>query len=136
MRAAAGGIGASAAGRTIVTQLEAVMALSDFVISLDTGTMHIARAVGTPMVALAPSWEKPIEWVPHEQPQLRILRGADREVVPADYQLDEIEAEDVMRAFDDLSARRWSSRADRLRLAVEDRPPCALIRLGRVRGGW
>lgn len=118
IRAAAGGIGASLAGRTTVTQLAAVLAMSDFVISLDTGTMHVARAVGTPMVVLGPSWQKPVEWMPLGLPHVRILRGPDRDTVPADYRLDEIEAEDVIRGFDDLTTRRWLSREDRIRNSV------------------
>ena len=63
IRQAAGGVGASIAGRTSVTELAAVLAMSDAMVTLDTGTMHIGRAVKTPMAVLGPSWQRPIEWM-------------------------------------------------------------------------
>ncbi len=102
IRAAAGGHGASLAGRTTVNQLAAVLAMSDLVVTLDTGTMHVGRAAGVPMVVLGPSWQKPLEWMPLGVENVRILRGNDREDVPAGYRLDEIEAADVERAMEEL----------------------------------
>ncbi|HUZ04628.1 MAG TPA: glycosyltransferase family 9 protein, partial [Acidobacteriaceae bacterium] len=40
--------GISLAGKTTIPQLAALMALCDIVVSLDTGTFHVARAVGLP----------------------------------------------------------------------------------------
>jgi ADP-heptose:LPS heptosyltransferase len=117
VRHAAGEIGVSLAGRTSVTQLAALLAMSDYVVSLDTGTMHVARAVGTPMVVLAPSWQKAIEWMPLGLLHVRVLRGEDRDTVAKGYQLDEIEAGDVIRALGDLMANypaSWAQRADRV----------------------
>jgi ADP-heptose:LPS heptosyltransferase len=102
IRQAAGDIGTVAAGRTSVTELAALLAISDVAVSLDTGTMHIARAVGVPVVVLGPSWQKPIEWLPLGLPTARILRGPDRPDVPKNYKLDEIEAPQVIEALDDL----------------------------------
>ncbi len=102
IRHAAGGIGTSLAGRTSVTELAALLALSDAMVTLDTGTMHVGRAVGTPMVVLGPSWQKPVEWLPLTVPSARIVRGADRETIPEKYQLDEISAHAVISAFEDL----------------------------------
>jgi ADP-heptose:LPS heptosyltransferase len=102
IRQAAGGIGRSIAGRTSVTELAAVLAMSDAMVTLDTGTMHIGRAVKTPMVVLGPSWQKPVEWLPLGVKNVRILRGADRDTVPENYKLDEISAETVVAALDDL----------------------------------
>jgi ADP-heptose:LPS heptosyltransferase len=102
IRELAGGIGVSVAGRTSVTQLAALLALSDVVVSLDTGTMHVGRAVGVPMVVIGPSWQKPLEWLPLGVPQVRILRGPDRDGVPPGYQLDEVQVHDVIGALDDL----------------------------------
>jgi ADP-heptose:LPS heptosyltransferase len=104
IRDAAGGIGVSIAGRTTVNELAAVLALSDFVVSLDTGTMHVARAVRVPMVVLGPSWQKPVEWMPLGVKQVRILRGEDRVGVPPGYQLDEISADAVIAALGELMA--------------------------------
>ena len=96
------GVGASVTGRTSVTELAALLAMSDAVVSLDTGTMHVGRAVGVPMVVIGPSWQRPIEWLPLGVPQVRILRGADRDDVPEGYQLDEVEAADVIGALREL----------------------------------
>ncbi len=95
--------GTSLAGRTSVPQLAALLALSDLVLSLDTGTMHVARALATPMVVLGPSWQKPIEWLPLGKPQVRILRGQDRDDIPPGYQLDEISAEAAQAALRELA---------------------------------
>ena len=54
------------------------------------------------MVVIGPSWQRPIEWLPLGVQQVRILRGADREGVPEGYQLDEVEAEDVIGALREL----------------------------------
>ena len=89
-------------GRTSVTELAALLAMSDAVVSLDTGTMHVGRAVGVPMVVIGPSWQRPIEWLPLGVPQVRILRGEDREDVPEGYRLDEVEAGEVMAALREL----------------------------------
>jgi ADP-heptose:LPS heptosyltransferase len=102
VRAAAGGIGVSVAGRTSVTELAALLAMSDVMVTLDTGTMHVGRAVKTPMVVLGPSWQRPIEWLPLTVGNVRILRGEDRDTVPEGYRLDEISADSVVRALDDL----------------------------------
>jgi ADP-heptose:LPS heptosyltransferase len=102
IRATAGGIGVSVAGRTNVTELAALLAMSDAMVTLDTGTMHVGRAVKTPMVVLGPSWQRPIEWLPLEVPNVRVLRGVDRDTVPEGYRLDEISAESVIAALDDL----------------------------------
>jgi ADP-heptose:LPS heptosyltransferase len=98
----AAGVGASIAGRTSVTELAAVLAMSDAMVTLDTGTMHIGRAVKTPMAVLGPSWQRPIEWLPLEVANVRILRGVDRDDVPENYRLDEISADSVIAALDDL----------------------------------
>jgi ADP-heptose:LPS heptosyltransferase len=102
IRKAAGRVGTSIAGRTSVTELAAVLAMSDAMVTLDTGTMHVGRAVKTPMVVLGPSWQRPIEWLPLEVANVRILRGVDRDTVPENYRLDEISAESVIAALDDL----------------------------------
>ena len=102
IRQAAGGLGSSVAGRTSVTELAALLAISDAMVTLDTGTMHVGRAMGTPMVVLGPSWQRPVEWLPLTVANARILRGPDRESIPETYQLDEISAEAVVNALDDI----------------------------------
>ena len=102
IRAAAGGVGTSIAGKTTVSELAAVLALSDYAVTLDTGTMHVGRAAGVPMVVLGPSWQKPLEWIPLGVANVRILRGEDRVGVPEGYRLDEISAEQVIAALGEL----------------------------------
>lgn len=102
IRQASGSIGSSIAGRTSVTELACVLAMSDAMVTLDTGTMHVGRAVKTPMVVLGPSWQRPLEWLPLKVANVRILRGVDRDTVPENYKLDEISAESVIEALDDL----------------------------------
>jgi ADP-heptose:LPS heptosyltransferase len=102
IREVAGGIGTSIAGKTAVNELAAVLALCDFAVTLDTGTMHVGRSVRLPMVVLGPSWQKPIEWMPLGPENVRILRGQDRVDVPDGYRLDEISAESVTAALDEL----------------------------------
>ena len=113
IRQEAGGIGISLAGRTTVTQLAALLAASDYVVSLDTGTMHLARSVGTPMVVLAPTWQPAIEWMPLGLEQVRILRGPDRKDIPPDYKLDEITAPAVVHALTELLELYPASEAER-----------------------
>jgi ADP-heptose:LPS heptosyltransferase len=102
IRQAADGVGTSIAGQTNVNELAAVLAMSDVMVTLDTGTMHVGRAVQTPMVVLGPSWQRPIEWLPLTVPNTRILRGEDRDAIPENYRLDEISADSVIEALDDL----------------------------------
>jgi ADP-heptose:LPS heptosyltransferase len=104
IREAAGGLGASIAGKTTVSELAAVLAVSDFVVTLDTGTMHVGRAVGVPMVVLGPSWQKPLEWMPLGIENVRLLRGEDRVGAPEGYRLDEVSAEGVIAALEELAA--------------------------------
>jgi ADP-heptose:LPS heptosyltransferase len=113
IREAAGGIGVSIAGKTSVTELTAVLAMSDVMVTLDTGTMHVGRAAKVPMVVLGPSWQKPLEWLPLTVANVRILRGPDREAIPDNYQLDEISAESVIAALDELLLTYPPSAADR-----------------------
>lgn len=102
IRRAAGERGQSLAGKTTVAELAAVLCLCDLLITVDTGTMHVGRASGVPMVVLGPSWQRPLEWLPLGRPQARILRGADRDGVPPGYRLDEIQVQDVIAASRDL----------------------------------
>jgi ADP-heptose:LPS heptosyltransferase len=117
IREAAGGVGVSLAGETAIGELAAVLALSDFAVTLDTGTMHVGRSVRVPMVVLGPSWQKPLEWMPLGVENVRILRGEDRVGVPQEYRLDEISAESVIAALGEL---------------VELYPPSPEARQGRL----
>jgi ADP-heptose:LPS heptosyltransferase len=102
IRSLSGSTGESLAGRTSIPQLAALLCLTDLLITLDTGTMHVGRVAGLPMAVLGPSWQKPIEWLPLGKPNVRILRGEDRTGVPPDYRLDEITAAAVIAAVEEL----------------------------------
>lgn len=103
LRTAAGGAGYSVAGQTTIGQLAALLALADLALTLDTGTMHIGRAVDLPMVVLAPSWQPAQEWLPLGKFNVRILLGKERKDIPPDYQLDEIDAGSAIAALDELT---------------------------------
>ncbi len=55
----------NAAGRTEIPQLAALAAECDLFVSNDTGTMHVAAAMGTPVVALFSGRDYPGRWDPH-----------------------------------------------------------------------
>ena len=103
LKALAGGVGASLAGKTSINQVAALIALSDMVITLTTGTMHVTRAVGTPMVVLGLAWEKPLEWMVLDRPKIRILRGPELEHAPPDYRMDEISVQWVTAELADMT---------------------------------
>ena len=67
----------SLAGATEIPTLCAVLCRADAAVTLDTGTMHLARAVGLPMVVVAPPWSSPYEWLPLRVPACIILRRDD-----------------------------------------------------------
>ena len=92
----------SLAGLTTIPELSALLCVADCAVSLDTGTMHVGRAAGVPMVVLGPSWQKPLEWLPLGRERVRILRGEDIDHAPTNYQLDEIEPHSVIAAFEEL----------------------------------
>lgn len=94
--------GISLAGKTTVSQLAATLAQCDLVVSLDTGPFHVARAVGLPGVVLAPAWQNPMEWLPHNNRQYKVLRGASISAPPLNYRLEEIEASAVTAAAVEL----------------------------------
>jgi ADP-heptose:LPS heptosyltransferase len=92
----------SLAGKTDVPTLAAVLALADLCMSIDTGTLHVARAARVPCIALAPTFQSPIEWLPLGVPTARVLRGEHTAPAPPGYRLDEIEVPQVIAAMDEL----------------------------------
>jgi ADP-heptose:LPS heptosyltransferase len=117
-----GGLGVSIAGRTSVSELAALLSLSDFVVTLDTGTLHVARSAGVPMVVLATPWQNPLDWLPLTMQSAIILRGEDRDraSVPESYRLDEISSGSVIAALASL---------------VQDYPASAEARQMRLQAG-
>ncbi len=80
------------------------MSLCHVGLTLDTGPLHIARAVGLPMVIIAPAWSPPIEWLPVGDPRFRILKNADMPSAPPDYIIDEVTVDEVKEALTSLIA--------------------------------
>lgn len=65
--------GLSLAGRTNILELGAVFALADLAVSLDTGAMHVARAVRVPLLVIASRWQAPHHWLPLDVETCSIL---------------------------------------------------------------
>ncbi len=96
---------ANVAGRTNLLQLAALLSLGDLGLTLDTGTMHLGRAVGLPMVIVAPAWSPPLEWLPLGDDRFVILKNLDMATAPEDYVIDEVSVEEVTGALGGLLAR-------------------------------
>lgn len=94
----------SVAGKTSLPQLSALLSLCRVGLTLDTGILHLGRAVGLPMAIIAPAWSPPIEWLPINNPRYRILKNADMTVCPPDYVIDEVSVEEATAALDSLLA--------------------------------
>ena len=95
----------SVAGKTTLPLLAALMSLATVGLTLDTGPMHIGRAVGLPMVIIAPAWSPPIEWLPLGDPCFRILKNADMPAATAGYIIDEVSVDEVNSELADLLAQ-------------------------------
>jgi ADP-heptose:LPS heptosyltransferase len=97
--------GISLAGRTTIAELAALLTQCDLIVSLDTGTFHVARAVGLPGVVIAPAWQSPLEWLPVQSEGYRVLRGPSIRDIPTDYSIEEITVEQVCDASQALLAK-------------------------------
>jgi ADP-heptose:LPS heptosyltransferase len=93
---------ASVAGRTSLLELSAILGLADIALTLDTGPMHLARAMRLPMVIIAPAWSPAVEWLPLNNPRARILKNADLPTAPDDYIIDEVSVAEVEQNLDEL----------------------------------
>ncbi len=94
----------SVAGKTNLTELSALLSVCDVGLTLDTGTMHLGRAVGLPMVIVAPAWSPPVEWLPVGDARFRILKNRDMAKAVPGYVIDEVSVEEVTAALADLMA--------------------------------
>jgi len=72
----------SVAGRTTIPRLAALLSLCDLLVTLDTGTMHIGRAVKVPMLVIAHAKAPVNEWLPPTAEHIRILRRTDVDCTP------------------------------------------------------
>ncbi len=93
---------ASVAGQTGLLELSALLGLADVALTLDTGPMHLARAMRLPMVVIAPAWSPPVEWLPLGNPRARILKNAEMEMAPLDYVIDEVSVAEVEASLREL----------------------------------
>ena len=105
--------GISLAGKTTIPELAALLAQCDLIVSLDTGTFHVARAVGLPGVVIAPAWQSPLEWLPVQSERYRVLRGPSIRDIPPNYSIDEISVEQVCDAAQSLLAQYPADSAQR-----------------------
>jgi ADP-heptose:LPS heptosyltransferase len=110
------------AGETDLPTLSALLCTADLVVTLDTGTMHVARAAGVPMVIIASAWQPAHEWLPLGVARCRILRrnvtscsGCRNFVCTTRACMDEITAEDAIMAAESLLASFPPSAAERQR---------------------
>jgi ADP-heptose:LPS heptosyltransferase len=92
----------SVAGQTRLLELAAIMGLADIALTLDTGPMHLARAMRLPMVIIAPAWSPAVEWLPLNNPRARILKNADLPTAPDDYIIDEVTVPEVEQHLNEL----------------------------------
>lgn len=106
--------GISLAGKTTIGELAALLAQCDLIVSLDTGTFHVARAVGLPGVVIAPAWQSPLEWLPVQSESYRVLRGPSIREIPPDYCIDEISVEQVCDAAQNLLTKYPADPAQRV----------------------
>jgi ADP-heptose:LPS heptosyltransferase len=123
--------GISAAGKTSIPQLAALLAQCDLVVSLDTGTFHVARAVEMPGVVIAPAWQSALEWLPVNHPQYRVLQGPRIPAPDPAYSIEEISIQQVIEAALDLMARfspSQSARAARLERSTIGRAGTVALR--------
>jgi ADP-heptose:LPS heptosyltransferase len=94
--------GISLAGKTTIAELAALLARCDLIVSLDTGTFHVARAVRLPGVVIAPAWQSPLEWLPVQSQSYSVLHGPSIRDIPPDYSIDEVSVEQVCDAAQSL----------------------------------
>ena len=93
---------ASVAGQTQLLELSAILGLADIALTLDTGPMHLARAMRLPMVIIAPAWSPAVEWLPLNNPRARILKNLDLPTAPDDYIIDEVTVPEVEHHLNEL----------------------------------
>jgi ADP-heptose:LPS heptosyltransferase len=72
----------SAAGSTDIPGLAALLSSCDLLVTLDTGTMHVGRAVKVPMVVIAHGKAPQHEWLPPSAEHIRVLRREDVDCTP------------------------------------------------------
>ncbi len=100
--AAIGGGAMSVAGETNLGELAALLSLCRVGVTLDTGTMHIGRAVGLGMVIVAPAWSPVVEWLPVGDERFVILKNLEMERAAEGYVIDEVTVGEVVGGVESL----------------------------------
>ena len=95
----------SVAGKTGLRQLAALAALSDLVLSVDTGPMHVVASTGVPIVVLSPQWATVKDWHPLRSEQVCILHSERTGPVQEDYRMQELSVALVREALDGMAKR-------------------------------
>jgi ADP-heptose:LPS heptosyltransferase len=90
---------ANLAGHTSVLELAALFSVADVALTLDTGPMHLARAVRLPMVVIAPAWSPAVEWLPLGNPRAHVLKKAELLSAPTNYIIEEVSVDDVKESL-------------------------------------
>lgn len=70
---------ADLSGKTALGELAALMQGARLALTLDTGTMHIGRAVKLPMVVIHAATEPPMEWLPLGVDRMPVLLNVPQE---------------------------------------------------------
>jgi ADP-heptose:LPS heptosyltransferase len=116
----------SLAGETNITELAALLCHCDLMVTLDTGTMHVARAIELPMVVIAAAWQPAHEWLPLGVEGITILRYEDPacrtcsiSCSPTRLCMERIAVGDVVDAVEVLMARYPASQ-DRRRQRISN----------------
>jgi heptosyltransferase-3 len=81
-------------GEHTITQSAAVMAHANLVLSVDAAAMHIARAIGTPLLALF-TGEDPREWG-YDEPRFQNIKKSDNHAITAQMVLEKIKSMNVL----------------------------------------
>ena len=97
------GIETTMVGPQSVPEQTALFAISDLVLSVDTGPMHMARGVGVPMVVLAGCWDFAYRWLPVGQSQVRIVQGPYVAHPGENYQMEDLSSGEVSAALDEMA---------------------------------
>jgi len=108
--------GISLVGQTSLSSLAALLAQADLAITNNTGPMHLAAAVQTPVVVLFALTNPPAEWHPWKVPHRLLNQSVDcaicyQRVCPFEQKcLRDVPIGDVVQAVSELQPSRWSER--------------------------
>jgi len=116
---------ASAAGALSTSQFAALLAQCDLLVTLDTGSLHVARAVGLPAIVIARPWQPSHEWLPVGTKGYAILskdveveRCRNDAAYDAPDTIDEVTVDEAFEAAEEMLRRAppsQNARAERMK---------------------